>query len=346
MRDDARRTIATLLIAIAGVAAAFAAVAAVGHPGWLIACIVIAVVAATLTVAAALPDIKMLLDGRLWVLRSRRSRALPPPAPALPVPSPVITDTWQYTSDGEKARAALMATESVMPGTGNRLQPGDRLPWIRLVVLIPCSQIGPDTEPGQLWPHFERFLKNQPVISLVNGLTRPVSGVRWRRWASRSVGAMQAVFTPGQEDEAVASARLELPDGTRRYFHDFASAVLLLHFEAPVGSNNAPLPAGPVAWTDYIMRALELPDALNRLLTQELGLSTSGEPQVVLGVRLDAPSDLTEIIDITDLTRLPGGQHGRQAIGYFVADPAGAPPAEVTDRMINHVLMYGLQAER
>jgi hypothetical protein len=76
----------------------------------------------------------------------------------------VITDTWQYTSDGEKARAVLMATESVMPGTGYRLQPCDRRPWIRFVVLIPRSQIGPATEPGQLWPDFVRFLNDQPVI--------------------------------------------------------------------------------------------------------------------------------------------------------------------------------------
>jgi hypothetical protein len=95
-----------------------------------------------------------------------------------------------------------------------------------------------------------------------------------------------------------------------------------------------------------MMRALELPNALNRLLTQQLGLSTSGDPPVVLGFRLDAPNDLTEIIDITDLTELPGGQHGSQAIGYFIADPAGAGPAEVVTRMINHVLMYALQAER
>jgi len=94
------------------------------------------------------------------------------------------------------------------------------------------------------------------------------------------------------------------------------------------------------------MRALELPNALNRLLTQRLGLSTSGDSQVVLGVRLDAPNDLIEMIDIMDLTKLPGGQHRRQAIGYFIADPVGACPAEVVARMINHVLMYALQAER
>jgi TIR domain len=272
--------------------------------------------------------------------------ALPPPAPALPTPSPVTTDTWQYTSDGQKASAARMATESAMPGTGYQVQPGDRPPWIRFIVLIPCSQISPDTSPGQLWSDFMRFLKDQPVISLVNGLTHPVAGVRWTRWASRSAGTIQAIFTPGQESEAVASARLELPDDTRRDFHDFASAVLILHFEPPVGNSNAPLPAGPVSWTDHMMRALELPNALNRLLTQQLGLSTSGDPQVVLGFRLDAPNDLTEIIDITDLAELPGGQHGSQAIGYFIADPAGAGPAEVVTRMINHVLMYALQAER
>jgi hypothetical protein len=44
VKDDARRAVAALLVAIAGVAAGFAAVAAAGHPGWLIACIVIAVV--------------------------------------------------------------------------------------------------------------------------------------------------------------------------------------------------------------------------------------------------------------------------------------------------------------
>jgi hypothetical protein len=61
---------------------------------------------------------------------------------------------------------------------------------------------------------------------------------------------------------------------------------------------------------------------------------------------MDAPSDLTQVIDIADLTELPGGQHRRQAIGYFIADPAGAPAGEVAARMIDHVLMYALQAER
>ena len=151
VKDDARRAVATLLAAIAGIAATFAAVVAASHPGWLIACIVIAVVAAGLAVAVELPDIRALLEGRIRLPRlgPRPDRAQE--VPALPaVPAPVFLGRWRYTSDGHEARAALMAMESVMPGTGFRLQPVDRPSWIRFVVLLPCSQIGPETEPAQL----------------------------------------------------------------------------------------------------------------------------------------------------------------------------------------------------
>ena len=164
----------------------------------------------------------------------------------------------------------MMALDSHMPGTARHLGSADRPPWIRFVVLIPCSQIGPDQEPAKLWQDFVSLLKDQPVTSLINGLTRPVLGVQWTRLATESAGSIRAIYTPGDEREALAAARLELPDGTRRYFHDFASAVLTLHFEPQTGSGTAPLPAGPVAWTDHIKRALELPQTLNRLLTSRL----------------------------------------------------------------------------
>jgi hypothetical protein len=166
--------------------------------------------------------------------------------------------------------------------------------------------------------------------------------VECRRVGVEVVLALQA--HPAGDPAQVATVRLELPDGSRKHFRDPGSALLILHFEPPIGS-SAPLPAGPVAWTDHIMHAMELPNALNRLLTQRFALSTSGDPQVVLGFRLDAPSDLAEMIDVTDLTKLPGGQHGRQAIGYFIANPTGGYPVEVVARMIKHVLMYALQVE-
>jgi len=257
-----------------------------------------------------------------------------------------MTGRWLYTSDGARARTATHAGELVIPGTGYRLQSGDRPSWVRFVVLIACSEIAPDTEAAQLWPDFVKFLKDQPVISLVNGLTHSVPGVKWTRWATRSAGTIDAVFTTGEEKDALASARLELPDGIRRSFRDDRCALLILHFEPPAESDNPMLAVGPVAWTDHMKRALELPRALNRFLAEHLGLSTSADPPVVLGFRLDTPHDLTELIDVTGLNTLPGGHHGREAIGYFIDDPAGSPAPQAVSRMIGDVPLYALQAER
>ena len=171
VRDDARRAVAALLVAIAGVAAAFASVAAASHRGWLIACIVIAIAAAALAVAVELPDVKALVGGRLRLPQLWRSRALAPalaPAvPAVPLPVPVITDAWQYTTDGNYARAAMMAMDTTRPGSGSDCSL-DRPPWIRFVVMIACNQIGSDADPSRMWSNFVRFLKDQPVTSLVN----------------------------------------------------------------------------------------------------------------------------------------------------------------------------------
>jgi hypothetical protein len=91
-------------------------------------------------------------DGTICVPRlAARSCALAPAAQPVLLPVPAITDTWQYTTDGNDARAAMMATDTAMPGTGYRLQPGDRPPWIRFVVTIACNQIGSDADPGRMW---------------------------------------------------------------------------------------------------------------------------------------------------------------------------------------------------
>jgi hypothetical protein len=317
VKDEARRALAALFVAIAGVAAVFAGVAGSGHPAWLTACIVIAIAAGAVAVGLEVPDMRALVGGRLRMPRPRRpSRLEAPPAPDLPLPVPV-TDRWQYTSDGDKARAAMHTFEFALPGTGYMMQPGDRPAWIRFVVVMPCSEIGPNAEAARLYSEFQMFLKDQPVISLVNSLTRPVAGMKWTRWATNSAAVIDAVFTPGSEKEAAASARLELPDGTSRYFRDEHCAVLILHFEASALSDSALPQVGPVAWTDHVLRGLELPQALTRLLSR-LGLTTAAEPAVVLGVRLDAQRDLAELIDVTDLHELPGSQHKSVAIAYFI----------------------------
>jgi hypothetical protein len=340
---DARRAVVAFLGIVAATAVAFIISIASGrrtspwHDGWFIFWVVLLVTVAVLAVAAAVPDFAEWLSGELRSVHRRR-----PPRDQHPV-----TDRWQYVSDGARAPSAMNATEIVLPGTGYRQQPGDRLPWVRIVVLIPCSQIGSDADAALLWSQFQKFLlKQQPVTSLVNSLTRAVPGVVWKRWFSTSTGILDAVLTPEKEEEAVAAARLELPDGTSRHFRDQRCALLILHFESSQKDGTAMPSAGPVAWTDHMLRALELPQALAGFLTGSLGLSSSAEPPVVLGFRLEAQHDLAELIDITGLNQLQGGRHKAQAIGYFIADRHGTPAANVVNRMIGDVLRYALAAER
>jgi len=283
-----------------------------------------------------------------WFLTNlERLRAvLDPYAPASPRSEPLITNRWDYTSDGQQAAAAMSAMEIVLPGTGYSLQPGERPAWVRFVVLVGCSEISPDASGPLLWSQFQGFLKQPPVTSLVNSLASDGLGLLWTRWATRSAGVVDAVLTSGAEDQAVASARLELPDGTRRQFRDPRCAVLILHFESPRKNGRPMAPAGPVSWNDHTLRALELPQALAAFLSRVLGLVASGSPPATLGFRLEAQRDMAELFDITGLHQLPGSRHTSQAIGYFIGNPEGRPPADAANRMITDVLRYTLQVER
>jgi hypothetical protein len=157
---------------------------------------------------------------------------------------------------------------------------------------------------------------------------------------------IDAILTSGDEDDAVASARLEVPHGMHRQFRDEHCAILILHFE-PADKGARPMPpADPVSWTDHILRALELPQALAVFLADVLGLTTSAAPAATLGFRLEAQHDMAEILDITGLQLLRGGRRTSQAIGYFIGSRDGSPAVEAADRVTTDVLRYALKAER
>ena len=276
----------------------------------------------------------------------RLRAALDPYARTSRTAEQLITDRWNYTSDGANAPAAMSAMEIVLPGTGYRSQPGERLAWVRFAALVGCSEISPDNGGARLWPQFQRFLKEQPVTSLVNSLSSSGIGLTWTRWATNSPGVVDAILTPDGENQAVASARLEVPDGMSRQFRDPRSAMLIVHFEPAQKGGRPIFPAGPVSWTDHMLRALELPHALAAFLSRVIGLVTSSAPPVTLGFRFEAQHDMAEFFDATGLHSLPGGQHRSQAIGYFIADQNGISDTDAANRMITDVLRYALQAER
>jgi hypothetical protein len=302
---------------------------------WFMGFLVVATLAGVIFVGAGLPDVytwsASVLGGRREALR-RGDR--------------LVTDCWSYTSDGARAPVAMSATEIVLPGTGYRRQGDQRPAWVRFVVLIGCSPISPDAGGAQLWDRFQRFLDQPPVTSLVSSLSRGGKGLAWIRWATNSPGVIDAVLTSDDENDAVAAARLEVPDGMHRQFRDERCAMLILHFE-PTGKDPTPMPpVGPSAWTDHIMRALELPQAFAVFLSDMLGLAIAAVPAATLGFRLEAEHDMAEIIDITGLQPLRGGHRTSQAIGYFIGDRGGLPATDAGGRMITDVLRYALKAER
>lgn len=153
------------------------------------------------------------------------------------------------------------------------------------------------------------------------------------------------MLTSGEEDEAIASARLELPENTVRQFRNPGFAMLVLHFEPLHRDGRSPRPASSEAWAERIVRVLEVSPALVGLLSGELDLGITPRIPVQVGVRLEAQGDMAEMIDVTGLEPMRGGQHTSQAIGYFNGDGNGDVPADAARRMIRDVLRYALAVE-
>jgi hypothetical protein len=269
---------------------------------------------------------------------------LPPTAEA-PEPVPLVTDRWLYASWDQRAAAAMNLLDFHMSGANHNQRPTDFQAWVRVLAVVKCSPMGPDIEGKQLWSWLEQFLTQPPVDGIVSALTVPGEGLRWTRWATSFASTVDAMLTLGAEDEAVASARLDLPDHTRHRIES-DSALLMLNFE-PARNGGEALPAfKPDTWDDLIRQALEIPGSLAEFLSRDLSLIIPGESPAVLAVRLDAATDLGELIDVTGLEPLPGGRLRRQAIGYFLSSKDGSQPPDAAKRMVTDVLRYGFSIER
>ncbi len=143
----------------------------------------------------------------------------------------------------------------------------------------------------------------------------------------------------------MASARLELPDGIRRHGRVEGYALLVVHVEPRGADGKSAPPASPSSWRRQVGRALQLPGAFAALLSRELGLPISGESPAQAGIRLEAPRDLTELVDITGLAALPGAHRLSQFMVYLAACPDGAGAVSAADRMTRQILEEALKVD-
>lgn len=298
---------------------------------WVIVFVVIGAIAFLILVIAGIPDVAAWgADGFRAVFR----RARPPE---------LELTRWGYTSDPVNMPAAYTALEVAVPGSSQMRQLEDPRPWVRYAILIGCGAVGADLDIRGARDRFLALLGEPPLSGLVSALTAVPDDATWSKRAAHD-SAFDAILTSGRDEEPVASARLELPDGTTRFGRDGRCAVLIIHVEASAAGFSR-LHAGWREWADRTTRVLQAVPAIADFLSGQLGLEVTAEPPPAVAIRLETPKDLGQLIGTTGLETLPGKQHFRQAIGYFAAFPGGASAGDAAEQMIRHVLRYALQVD-
>jgi len=250
------------------------------------------------------------------VVQNRRGREAGPP----------ITDRWRCTSDGFEVPELMKITHVGMshPGYMSR-PPGGNPPSVRVGMLIACSPLGPKPATSGLRSSFLSFLQWAPIMEFIAALSHVDNGVAWAPWGGHGRIMFEAALTDsGEADAPVASALLLLPEsGKSRYGRDSRFAELVLHVE-PRGQEGAQAsPVNLAAWHDRFARALKLPAALGRFLSDELGLAISDDPPAQVGVWLTAPRAMSELVDTEQLQPVRGTAALSQFIGWALADPNG-----------------------
>jgi hypothetical protein len=260
--------------------------------------------------------------------------------PALRRPARLITDRWRVITDGAQARAPALAMEITLPGTTYMRQPGDRPPWVRFVALIACGQVGDDADWPGVRAAFGAFLRKPAITDLLAGMTHASNDVSWTRQPTSTSSIIDMVM-----DGGVASARLELPDGVKRFGRAEGYALLIVHVEPRDNDGKPAPPASPSSWHTRFEHALQLPGTFAALLSGGLGLATSGQPPAQAGIRLEASHDMTELVDITGLATLQGAHRLSQFMSYFTSDRGGASSTTVADRMTRQMLEEALKVD-
>jgi len=301
-----------------------------GDP-WVILFVVIGAIAFLILVVAGIPDVAAwIADGFRAVFRRDR-------------PPELELTRWSYTSDPVNLPTAYTALEVAAPGSSYMRKPEDPPPWVRYAVLLGCGTASTDFDVRAARDRFLALLDEPPVSGLVSALTRVPDDAAWSKRAAHD-SAFDAILTSGSDDEAVASARLELPDGTPRFGRDAHSAVLIIHVETS-RADTSRAHADWREWVDRIAHVLQAVPAVADFLSGQLRLEVTAEPPPTVAIRLETPKDLAQLIGTARFETLPGKQHLRQAIGYFVASSGGTSAADAADQMVRHVLRYALQAD-
>ena len=310
---------------------------------WVIALAVVGGLALALLIVAGIPDLMAwIADGFGASMRSGLANRV-----RRPRRRPVLeAGRWAYTSDAVGAMTAATALEVALTGTNYMWQAEEHPPWTRYVVLLACGTVGPDFGTREARVRFLFLLSQPPVSELVTSLIGVPAAAAWSKRAAYGPAVFEAVLTSGTDDDALASARLELPDGSNRYGRDGRYAALIIHVRMGRADTSDAQAVAPAEWDARITRLLQAVPDIVGFIAGQLGLAVTAEPPAQVAVRIESPKDLAQLFDLSGLEALPGGQHMRQANGYFSAAALDGESADrAATRMIRHVLDYAFKID-
>ncbi len=264
--------------------------------------------------------------------------------------SPATTGRWTQTTDGSKVAALMRIGDVAMSHPSRFRLPNDTPPSMRVGMLVACEPLGADPPTSELRSRFLSLLQRQPITDLVEAVSHIEHGALWTPYAGRGRINHEAVLTAKNiqdEDAPVASALLLLTDvGTSSFGRDprFAELVLDIDLRKPDGEPAAP--ATLEAWHDRFVQMFNLPGFFTQFLTEDLDITTSAAPAAQLGVWLKTQHTMLELVDIGDLSTLPGSQPSPWFIGYSFANPLGQRPALAAAELLQQMCDYTLHVDK
>jgi hypothetical protein len=262
-------------------------------------------------------------------------------------PGTAITDLWRHTTDGSEVPALMRITHKAFSHRGYMRASPDTPPSLRVGTLMPCDPPGPTPTTSQLRSSFLAFLTQSAILDLVSVLSHIDSDARWRSLAGNGRLMLEAAMMAEDQDEApVASAMLLLPQAGRSSFGgDPRCAEFVLHIEPRTPDGTPASPLDLVEWRDRFTRALGIPQALAHFLTHDLGLATPADPPAQLGLWLNSPHKMAELVDIGNLKTLPGSAQANWFIGYAIADREGVSPGTAAADLLGQMCDFTLHLD-
>jgi hypothetical protein len=262
-------------------------------------------------------------------------------------PGTAITDRWRHTTDGFEVPSLMRITHKAFSHPGYMRASPDTPPSMRIGTLMACDPLGPTPITSELRSRFLAFLTQQPILDLVSVLSHIDSDAKWRSLAGNGRLMLEAAMMAEDQKEApVASAMLLLPEAGKSSFgSDPRCAEFVLHIEPRTQDGTPAAPIGLAQWRDKFARALAIPQTLAFFLTYDLGLATPADPPAQLGLWLNAPHTMTELVNVGNLKTLPGSAQANWFIGYAVADSEGASPMAAAADLLGQMCDFTLHLD-